>query len=604
MMKNFLHRHLSNFTSPYLKRALRLFAPGILAGGLFIIGGMSFAGDLSVTDGVVVKFGQDAKLVVRDKLTAGKSVVLTSQTDDTAGGQVLPLPQVPVVGGWGGLSFEKSSSINTLLLNSMSIRYAGAQGGAGLSVLGFNPSLQYMQFSDNVIGLQLLQGASPVINGSSFLRNGVGISADGNSLPVISNSQFIQNASAITNKTPASVIQAIGNWWGSSTGPNDPVGNPAGQGDAVSTGVNYGSYLTQVPLLNPTISILGSPTYTEVPNITLLLSCANAVEYRVAESGAFTGLAYTPMVSTLPFTLSAGDGVKNISVQYRAVSGNTVTVALAQGLLFDTQGPTLNVTNPTEGSYIVNPITIAATATDAGGVSKVQFYIDSQLASTVNGNLSNYTYAWNTAVVADGGHEIKVMAYDNAGHSTTLLRNIILSKAAPPPPDTTGPTLSGLTLTGSAVIGGSILTRSGTLVAAVSDPSGISRVEFVLDGVLLSTDSNGADGYSTFIDLSSIADGNHTITIRAFDSLGNKSETSIAVVVALAAPIAPTITAPVNNTVTPLLSLNFSVQQCSAGCRPGECGYNGQIQYCRATGQRFESGAGCGQQPWRHESAI
>jgi hypothetical protein len=553
MMNNLQQPPLARLNSSSCRRGRPALARIAFAFGL-VLAVAAVGGELAVTDGVVVKFGQDAQLVVRDKLTAGKGVVLTSQNDDAAGGKVAAATQSPVAGTWGGLRFEKSSAPNNLMLSEMTIRYAGAQNGAGLTVLGFNPSLQYLQITDNIIGLQLLQGASPTINGSSFLRNGIGIDADGNAVPVITNSQFAQNSNlAISNRTPVSIIRALGNWWGAGTGPNDPAGNPGGQGDAVSAGVNYGGFLVDAPLINPVLRVTGNPAFSELQNITLELGCVNAVEYRVAENGAFTGQAFQPMTSTVPFTLSAGDGPKKISVQYRSATGSTVTAALPQDLLYDSQGPALSLTNPADGSYILNPITVAATATDTGGVAKVEFYINNQLVATDTS--SPYSYNWDTKQYADGSYAIRVVAIDAVGHTTTAVSNV--TKAAPPP-DTAGPAFGSITLSGTAVTTGYTLTSSGTVVAAVSDPSGVSSVGFLIDGASFATDTNGSDGYSAYVNILGITDGSHTLTIRATDSLGNVSESSTAITVAMAAPGTPVITTPSNNTMTTASTINVS----------------------------------------------
>ncbi|PJC13885.1 MAG: hypothetical protein CO066_07115, partial [Comamonadaceae bacterium CG_4_9_14_0_8_um_filter_60_18] len=100
--------------------------------GFVLIGSASIAGELVVTDGAVVKFGQNAQLVVRDKLTSGKGVVLTSQSDDAAGGPAAS--SVPVAGTWNGMRLEKSAA-QTTQISDMTVRYAGAQGGAGITVL-------------------------------------------------------------------------------------------------------------------------------------------------------------------------------------------------------------------------------------------------------------------------------------------------------------------------------------------------------------------------------------------------------------------------------------------------------------------------------------
>ena len=52
-----------------------------------VAGSFASAADLTIDDGVVVKFGNDAQLVVRDRLNAGAGLVLTSQKDDANGGQ-------------------------------------------------------------------------------------------------------------------------------------------------------------------------------------------------------------------------------------------------------------------------------------------------------------------------------------------------------------------------------------------------------------------------------------------------------------------------------------------------------------------------------------
>lgn len=154
---------------------------------------------------------------------------------------------------------------------------------------------------------------------------------------------------------------------------------------------------------------------------------------------------------------------------------------------------------------------------------------------------------------ADGNYAIKVVATDSVGHFSTVTNNI--TKAAPPP-DTTGPTLNGVTLSGAAIISGSVLTGSDLLRVAISDPSGVSKVEFLIDGVSFGIDTNGADGYSAYLDILNLADGAHTLTIRATDSLGNRSDSNLSITVAMAAPPTPVLTAPVNNLVTAVNTLN------------------------------------------------
>ena len=71
---------------------------GAAALAFAIAGDAVAAASLDVSDGVVVKFGQDAGITVRDTLHAGKNVVFTSLKDDTVGGQTNPIAQTAIRG--------------------------------------------------------------------------------------------------------------------------------------------------------------------------------------------------------------------------------------------------------------------------------------------------------------------------------------------------------------------------------------------------------------------------------------------------------------------------------------------------------------------------
>jgi parallel beta-helix repeat protein len=73
--------------------------------------------------------------------------------------------------------------------------------------------------------------------------------------------------------------------------------------------------------------------------------------------------------------------------------------------------PTVAITSPVDQSSVANPATIAATASDASGISKVEFYVDWSLQATVSS--SPYDFTWTTA--SAGAHTVAAMAYSNAG---------------------------------------------------------------------------------------------------------------------------------------------------------------------------------------------
>jgi hypothetical protein len=392
------------------------------------------AADLTIGDGVVLKFGPDAQLLVRDKLVPGKGVILTSQKDDTAGGQTGPAAQTAAPGDWRGMRIEKSSSsFGALTFDSWLWRYAGADGGTGanpaLNLRSVAPTLKYVQFTDNLIGLHLQDVANPAISGSSFLRNQTGVLADGDSLPVIGSSQLIGNSAFSINNTSSNSINASGNWWGHASGPQH-ASNPAGQGDPVSSGVSFANYLAAQPLINPQISLAGSASYFEQHELLLNIGCINAEEYRISEDANFTGASFVPMnpspsgTAQVRYTTSDGDGLKTLYVQFR--SGSAQTNAQLANVRIDSAGPSVALQNPQEGGVVTRSITLSATASDPAGVQKVEFLVDN--VSIGNVTSAPYTLAWDVSALANGAHTVRAQATDAVGHTSFTEAHVSLTK--------------------------------------------------------------------------------------------------------------------------------------------------------------------------------
>jgi len=552
------HRHLFDLR-PYYRRARRC-ATVAFALALTLAPTLIGAAELTVADGVVVKFGQDAQLAVRDKLVAGSGVALTSDRDDSVGGALGDAAGVPAAGQWQGLRVEKSSaSFGAATFDNLLVRYAGGgEQGAAVVLRGVAPRLNGLRIEDGVTGLRLQEVASPTVSGASFLRNQIAVDAVGGSQPVIGGSQFDRNAqAAVLNRTPTTVINAKGNWWGHVSGPKDPVANPGGQGDGVTAGVDYANFLTAVPLLSPSVRLASPLPYFDIHRIALELSCLNAVEYRLAESDAFANIAFKPLTSgraEVDFDLSAGDGRKAIYAQFRDARGAVVGTTLAGGVLIDSEAPQVAITNPAEGSLIREPITIEAPASDQAGVKQVQFFQGAELLATRTA--APYRHDWQTDAVADGQYALKAVATDIAGRVSVHTVNVTVSHTAPVP-DTEGPVLAGLMVGGVALADGFQLNASSTLAFTASDRSAISRIEVLLDGTVVAN-ATGSGPYSAKLDLSAFAGGAHVLGLRAYDSLGNQSQQQFAIELVHPAPPAPTIQQPVNGSVTRQTSITVS----------------------------------------------
>ncbi|HEY6871735.1 MAG TPA: Ig-like domain-containing protein [Geobacteraceae bacterium] len=154
---------------------------------------------------------------------------------------------------------------------------------------------------------------------------------------------------------------------------------------------------------------------------------------------------------------------------------------------------------------------------------------------------TNFT---DTGLTNGASYQYAVTVLNIYGAERTSVQSITTT----PRGDTTGPVLSGVNLTPNQVI-----TAPITITASAQDSeSAMGRMEIWIDGVLAMTQTGSTLSFAW--NVVNTTDGNHTIKIDAYDSAGNLTEQSIAVVVSLAPPPTPvitsTFTAPINQKTT------------------------------------------------------
>ena len=83
----------------------------------------------------------------------------------------------------------------------------------------------------------------------------------------------------------------------------------------------------------------------------------------------------------------------------------------------DTTPPTTGITAPANAATVSGTVSISANATDAVGVTNVEFYQGATLLGT--DTTSPYSYNWDTTGVANGNYTLTTKAFDAAGNSST-----------------------------------------------------------------------------------------------------------------------------------------------------------------------------------------
>nr|WP_235216584.1 Ig-like domain-containing protein [Archangium violaceum] len=200
---------------------------------------------------------------------------------------------------------------------------------------------------------------------------------------------------------------------------------------------------------------------------------------------------------------------------YDAVGNVGTSQQMTVMVVTETTPPAVSLTAPASGATLSGTVTLSANATDASSsISKVEFLVDGTLIATDTS--WPYSLSWNTLTVASGSHMLTARATDAQGNVATSTPVSVTVDNAAPAVALTSPA-SGATLEG--VI---------SLQAEASDDVGVTRVEFLRDGLLVGSDTTAPFGVDW--DSTTEADGSHTLTARAYDA-ANKVTTSAAVTV-------------------------------------------------------------------------
>jgi hypothetical protein len=159
---------------------------------------------------------------------------------------------------------------------------------------------------------------------------------------------------------------------------------------------------------------------------------SNAVALSASGQPSGVTVTFTPTsiaapgsgTSTMGITVGSTVSPGTYPITVTGTGGTTVhttTVTLTVSTSADTTPPTTSITAPANNATVSGTTSVTASASDNVGVTKVEFYIDGSLKTTVT--TSPYTFSWDTTTVANGSHTLVSKAYDaanNVGTSATV----------------------------------------------------------------------------------------------------------------------------------------------------------------------------------------
>jgi hypothetical protein len=193
----------------------------------------------------------------------------------------------------------------------------------------------------------------------------------------------------------------------------------------------------------------------------------------------------------------------------------------------DTLPPTVTITTPTPGATLAGTVTVAGTASDAGGIASISVSIDAGSYSPAGGTTS-WTKTLDTTSLSNANHTVTTRATDVAGNSSTSSVTVLVSNVDTTV-DTTAPTVS---IT-SPQNGASATTGAVLVSGSADDNVGVAVVTIAVDGGV-PTAATGTTSWT--VATSALGAGPHSINARASDAAGNAGTATVTVNVTASVP--------------------------------------------------------------------
>jgi hypothetical protein len=195
--------------------------------------------------GIVIKPASEGVGIYVDGIlnangTAPAPIYVTSINDRSIGGNTNNNANLAAAGDWGRINYRNGGQGT---LSHVEMLYGAGPGYLGWGMLqadaGATLAVDAGVFKNGNIGI-FLNGASSTIQFSIITNNTQdGIQAQSSNPILTCNDIQNNNALGLRNNTPTTIINAVNQYWGASSGPNNPTSNPTGTGNGVSDGVTF-----------------------------------------------------------------------------------------------------------------------------------------------------------------------------------------------------------------------------------------------------------------------------------------------------------------------------------------------------------------------------
>lgn len=174
--------------------------------------------------------------------------------------------------------------------------------------------------------------------------------------------------------------------------------------------------LNSAPTGNFKLATLSFNAKVTTPNLKTTLT-PNASQIQFVDLGA-TPFSNTTTPLTLTLNPSATPSVVKLSP----------TPTPTPNASPNASGPTINIKSPKDGSnFPSSGLYIGSTASDADGISLIEYYFDNQKIKTCS-NQTKCDFTYKPSSIDPGSHFVTIFAYDKANPSNSTVKTITVKK--------------------------------------------------------------------------------------------------------------------------------------------------------------------------------
>jgi alpha-tubulin suppressor-like RCC1 family protein len=170
--------------------------------------------------------------------------------------------------------------------------------------------------------------------------------------------------------------------------------------------------------------------------VTLDLVATGADEMRVTNGGSEPTGPYRALTATMSWNLSAGDGTKTVSVQYRNSASGAVSEVVSDTVVLDTSPPRITQSLATDGQHVDLStgalFAIGGTVNDDGsGIASVDVSTDGAPAQSAPATMTGADWTRTVGALTSGPQRFTATATDEAGNTATVSVGLDLTAPVP-----------------------------------------------------------------------------------------------------------------------------------------------------------------------------